>query len=416
MATPTADLFCAICDTPGVHACSGCHEVRYCSKECQKVDWPIHKLVCKTFVTEFSEAKRPDSKQPGMQHRRAIFFPEDEERPRFIWLPISGLNESGQGIADIAELGPNNSGITHASTINSNAVLHRLLDRHITLRAKVSLINDELQYISDTPNKSLQGVDKELSTFFIGPLLAYGSGENPGDGWANKHPDLGPTDFRHVVDFLRLEHYTGSGEQWTYAIGDGEKIEGVRLNCAGDHYICVRPRYEPVHVLKSFCDAETEISAPMIEKAGVSLVFRRIPYALGWRDGRSCQGIPCKDNAAAAGFDPYRVFDTSHLQEVDLATNPLVPIMMHRMKLSGHMGSLIAVRKDGKPLKPLLMEGLVEYARHKGLTMVFSAHDSSTLADKILASISPEDFKKWYKNYVVARGEGHSVDMDALLD
>lgn len=28
--------------------CSGCFEVRYCSKECQKDDWCAHKKICKT--------------------------------------------------------------------------------------------------------------------------------------------------------------------------------------------------------------------------------------------------------------------------------------------------------------------------------------------------------------------------------
>lgn len=28
--------------------CSGCFEVRYCSKECQKDDWCAHQKICKT--------------------------------------------------------------------------------------------------------------------------------------------------------------------------------------------------------------------------------------------------------------------------------------------------------------------------------------------------------------------------------
>lgn len=27
--------------------CSGCYQVRYCSKECQKNDWIAHKIICK---------------------------------------------------------------------------------------------------------------------------------------------------------------------------------------------------------------------------------------------------------------------------------------------------------------------------------------------------------------------------------
>ena len=35
------------CDKVGVHLCSGCGEEIYCSKECQKEHWAIHKEACK---------------------------------------------------------------------------------------------------------------------------------------------------------------------------------------------------------------------------------------------------------------------------------------------------------------------------------------------------------------------------------
>jgi hypothetical protein len=29
-----------------IKLCTGCEQVRYCSIECQKKDWPVHKLSC----------------------------------------------------------------------------------------------------------------------------------------------------------------------------------------------------------------------------------------------------------------------------------------------------------------------------------------------------------------------------------
>jgi MYND finger len=39
---------CTGCGTPhGLKKCSGCHTARYCSRNCQKSDWKIHKKECK---------------------------------------------------------------------------------------------------------------------------------------------------------------------------------------------------------------------------------------------------------------------------------------------------------------------------------------------------------------------------------
>ncbi|KAG8992101.1 hypothetical protein FRB94_012009 [Tulasnella sp. JGI-2019a] len=40
---------CAVCGKPGGKRCSSCAAIYYCSKECQKSDWPDHKLTCKTL-------------------------------------------------------------------------------------------------------------------------------------------------------------------------------------------------------------------------------------------------------------------------------------------------------------------------------------------------------------------------------
>ncbi|KAF8998682.1 hypothetical protein BDQ17DRAFT_1361777 [Cyathus striatus] len=43
-------LSCTVCNQPVQMGCGRC-KTRYCSKKCQKQDWPTHKPICKIFKT-----------------------------------------------------------------------------------------------------------------------------------------------------------------------------------------------------------------------------------------------------------------------------------------------------------------------------------------------------------------------------
>ncbi|KAF1928848.1 uncharacterized protein M421DRAFT_61946 [Didymella exigua CBS 183.55] len=43
-----------LCANNAVNACSGCQIVQYCSKECQKKHWPLHKVTCKSELMKTS--------------------------------------------------------------------------------------------------------------------------------------------------------------------------------------------------------------------------------------------------------------------------------------------------------------------------------------------------------------------------
>ncbi|RPA82218.1 hypothetical protein BJ508DRAFT_375909 [Ascobolus immersus RN42] len=41
---------CKVCTkTEGLKTCNGCKHISYCSRECQKIDWPSHKPTCKAL-------------------------------------------------------------------------------------------------------------------------------------------------------------------------------------------------------------------------------------------------------------------------------------------------------------------------------------------------------------------------------
>lgn len=62
--------------------CGRCESSAYCSKACQKVDWPSHKLLC-ADVKHFADAACPSE-----LHHRALLFKGDGQKPEFIWLKM----------------------------------------------------------------------------------------------------------------------------------------------------------------------------------------------------------------------------------------------------------------------------------------------------------------------------------------
>lgn len=83
--------YCPVClKTTELSKCLGCEDMAYCSRACQRKDWPIHKLLCLKLPV-FQATARPK------QHFRAILFPSNDAgageclsgaeapKPKFVW-------------------------------------------------------------------------------------------------------------------------------------------------------------------------------------------------------------------------------------------------------------------------------------------------------------------------------------------
>ncbi|KAF1936417.1 hypothetical protein EJ02DRAFT_87387 [Clathrospora elynae] len=78
---PTTDTkLCGVCHAPAHDNCSGCKNILYCSTACQTRGWALHKLLCKPYIKLFDTNERP-----GPKFRRALYFPVDAAKPRFVY-------------------------------------------------------------------------------------------------------------------------------------------------------------------------------------------------------------------------------------------------------------------------------------------------------------------------------------------
>ncbi|ORY67767.1 uncharacterized protein BCR38DRAFT_428100 [Pseudomassariella vexata] len=68
---------CAVCWLPGT-LCTQCKSASYCSKTCQKADWPSHQLLCKAITRQGT--------RPTPAHKRALYFPAERRQPEFFWV------------------------------------------------------------------------------------------------------------------------------------------------------------------------------------------------------------------------------------------------------------------------------------------------------------------------------------------
>jgi hypothetical protein len=79
MADPPAARSCTVCrKDSGISCCGRCKSTSYCSKECQKSDWRMHKLLCDSF------SKFLVSSRPTPDHIRAVLFDPDEAKPKLL--------------------------------------------------------------------------------------------------------------------------------------------------------------------------------------------------------------------------------------------------------------------------------------------------------------------------------------------
>ncbi|KAH6644218.1 hypothetical protein C7974DRAFT_439480 [Boeremia exigua] len=327
MADANGQSLCAMCDEPSTQLCGGCKSIRYCSKACQKLDWRIHRLICKTYIDFF--AGRPDR-----EHHSMIYFPVGEPQPRFIWVHI----DDGHNHPSLEELAKHNIAIDCSDTegrfpvksFRENFVLGRPLDPHyITIILPSTAQCCPCCKETHKSNDSLLKIDAELADTLRGPFLAWGVHHADYEAHKTSPVDLGPLDFRHMVDELRL-HYEEVQENWRKCGTERPNyngINGVRVNCEGDEQVLCRPSLENYNAPVSALGEESALLTPIADRLGMPLHISTVAPAPAWRDRRLKSRM---HNCFSAYLNPF-------------------------ISMQDNIGSLIILRKDGGDLGPMML-------------------------------------------------------------
>ncbi|KAF2133075.1 hypothetical protein P153DRAFT_284244, partial [Dothidotthia symphoricarpi CBS 119687] len=391
--------FCEECNKPGATRCSGCQSSLYCSKECQKKGWPMHRFLCKT-LKDFQD--RPVPSGSHEIYSRAIYFHPNETSPRFIWLKNERISYDGYTITYVrprlgaliannedekksdAYVTPGSASFAH------NHALDRGLTHTVFLRYRDTFLVDGSQ-----PNKAINKVcdlDSRYAHEWRGPIVAYGTELLGGMSIDPKQTvDLAPSDLRTIVHFLNVFNCQGS-------MADGMQemrpIAGVRINCGGDVEHGGRLKYEPVTV-PAYHRIFEEPAAPISTRFGFPVTMQRVRGSYNrWNNGTMADGWLAFCNPAATyiylGCDP-KVRDNTAGPSWGFAP----------MKWQNSVGSVLLMRQDKKTLLPEHAAALSDYCQFH-LTDLFQRQIDGEIginAARILREITEEKFKTYYETW-----------------
>jgi hypothetical protein len=197
-----AALKCIICGSANAKACSTCKSSQYCGAECQKLDRPIHKLLCKAIGDV--------SARPSGEHKLGILFPADSKTPRLLWVECKTIRLPGDENAfHIPKVEPhlgNDNPSPGRMIITSNQYRSLGIDHTVIVHCRDNFRSDGSQ-----PNLSaIETSEGKSSVQFKGPLLALHQIGDANEPYAF-FKDVTLEDLRIVVDWFKTYGSTPQG-------------------------------------------------------------------------------------------------------------------------------------------------------------------------------------------------------------
>jgi hypothetical protein len=200
---------------------------------------------------------------------------------------------------------------------------------------------------------------------------------------------MGPVDFRNMVDgmwylYWGYHHYREGNDV-------EDCVKGIMLNCIGDKIADVGnpcPAWE-IEIPRSMCNTTTEVTIELADRVGMHLVVKKIAPSLPWRDKETFTGMPNLHNASAASLSGIAL-------DPAISTNmPMSQLQLMTVNMA-KLGTWKIVRKDGKPLTAMLLDGLLHYIGHKIEQLSDAVLLSPNRREIVFALATKEEFDNWY--------------------
>ncbi|KAL5319640.1 hypothetical protein ACEPPN_012696 [Leptodophora sp. 'Broadleaf-Isolate-01'] len=390
---------CVICDKPSAQACATCTSSAYCSKACQELDWPLHKILCKKLSKLLKTSDRPST-----PIKLGILLSADSPEPRLVWVPCRQApkpNSSTTRDEVIVHylLGDPITPTVESFNIAKNEVRGYTLDHTVVLYARDNWLND-----GSKPNQAaLSLTDWELPYDWRGNILVMNYkglvGKNIPPQTNSGEPivlsatqiggeiepyqdfqDVTLGDFRIAVDYLsRYGMQVKRGDEHSHltftektnnpvsepqimmdklmeadaAKEKCRKVKGVLIRCEGDIGINKKKtsrweRYSKVEVPKDHAIWDSQpTSASKI--MGLPLLVQKQPHNPSWKP------------------NDHTRFDNQPATFLNLTVDPKISDLwgFAPPEWQSEVGSVLLVRKDQKDLSREQAWAIAEFMQFK---------------------------------------------------
>lgn len=364
---------CCICGGDGRKQCGTCKSINYCSINCQKKDWPLHKLLCAKFKP-FIEVGPPLNPvlEANATYKLAILFAVKSIHPELIW--VKCLNETlcDDGITPYYEYENIQSGLKDrlpfARPMPSSRYGHMLQ----------TYMDDDA--IGRTPpngcyrflNAGYQEVDLSIASIgpsrFCGDLVVFRCRQKltpvtksleEGEFDDIAHDNITLADLRHVFEFMTAENSIFDTDNKTpfYIRTRGEWIKAVKISCSGDMKFMGKPKYREVAVRSSHAifspRAQVDISK-ISEQMGFPLLVQKMEIDRSWYHKATSD----------PAFDPCENGEVIFLmRNLDVNSKLYEWGTVAQKWDNGIDHTALVVRKDKKDLIPQQIEVFIQYIK-----------------------------------------------------